>query len=103
MSNGGNDGLMINLGLVLRSQSLSPAKINRHLSLDDGRHAFQLTEHATGHHFFVFSASHAPINRDLLSFPEKVCTEESLLNAANVCAAMGNPLIASLILLTQGR
>lgn len=53
LSKGGNDGVMINMGLVWRSKSLSPAKINLRVSRDDGRHTSQLIEHAKGHWFFL--------------------------------------------------
>lgn len=53
LSKGGNDGVMINTEHVWRSKSLSPAKINHNVSQNDGRHAFQLIEHAKGHRFFL--------------------------------------------------
>lgn len=91
--------MMINTGLVWRSKSLSPANINHHVSLDDGRHTSQLIEHAEGHRFFLFAC----VNRDPLAFPEHMSTEEDLFKAGKVDVTMGgNPLRGSLIRLTKG-
>lgn len=58
--------MMINTGLVWRSKSLSPANINHHVPLDDGRHTSQLIEHARGHRLLFF-----------LSPPFYVCKQRS--------------------------
>lgn len=53
--------MMINMELVWRSKSLSPANINHRVSLDDGRHTSQLIEHAKGHWFsFLLSEIRPP-------------------------------------------
>lgn len=80
--------MMINMGLVWRSQSLSLANINHHVSLDDGRHTSQLIEHEKGHRFFLF----ASVNRDPLALPEYISIEEDLFKAANVYVTMGKSL-----------
>lgn len=79
---------MINMGLVWRSKSLSPANINHHDSRDDGRHTSQLIEHAKGHRFFLF----ASVNRDPPAFPEYISIEEDLFKAARVYVTMGKSL-----------
>lgn len=77
--------MMINMGLVWRSKSLSPAKINHHVSQRDGRHTSQLIEHAKGHRFFHF----ASVNRDLPAFPEHISFEEGLSKATEVYVRTG--------------
>lgn len=77
--------MMINMGFVWRSKSLSPANINHHVSRDDGRHTSQLIEHAKGHRFFPF----ASVNRDPPALPKYISIQEDLFKAAKVYVTTG--------------
>lgn len=83
--------MMINTGLVWRSKSLSPANINHHVPLDDGRHTSQLMEHARGHRLLFFSSPpFTSASRDPLALPEYISSEEDLFRACKSLCKKGD-------------